>query len=211
MKRITWKKDTIISIALKDNTYCLAQMLQEPYLCLFNLFSKDNKWDDITINQSDILFIKPVVRAFLKSGSVEKKTNIKPLENIEVPTRWIKTFAGSMKIDLWENTEDEISFIHLAQKKGAMLVENSFDTQNRPIENTIINSINLEDNQTIKNHEINSLSIYPELNERLYLCYIHKQNIDPMKMIAFNKEVPLFCKEYIKAISGKYTIEELGY
>jgi len=32
-----------------------------------------------------------------------------------------------------------------------------------------------------------------------------------MKMIAFNKEIPLFCKEYIKVISGKYTKEELGY
>jgi len=152
MKRITWKKNTIISIALKDNTYCLAQMLQEPYLCFFNLFSKDDKWDDIIINQSDILFIKPIVRAFLKSGSVEKKTNIKP-------------FAGSMKIDLWENTKDEISFIHLADKKGAMLIEIDFDTQ----------------------------------------------NIDPMKMITFNKELPLCCKEYIKAISGEYTIEKLGY
>ncbi|MGX9079541.1 hypothetical protein ACWTQY_27115, partial [Klebsiella pneumoniae] len=54
------------------------------------------------------------------------------------------------------------------------------------------------------------LSVFPETNERLYLCYLFGKNVSPEKDISFNFELPKEYETYVKII-GNLTEEEKAY
>ncbi len=51
----------------------------------------------------------------------------------------------------------------------------------------------------------------PSLNERLFLCYKLKKNVDPSKEIMFKQQIPLEYKTYVDIISGTIPLTDLGY
>lgn len=69
------------------------------------------------------------------------------------------------------------------------------------IKKVIIPSIAKPDLETINKYELTNVRIYAELNERLYLCYKMKRNVDPLKELTFDLPIPLEYKEYINIIS----------
>ena len=66
----------------------------------------------------------------------------------------------------------------------------------------IIDQIPVTDQETIDKYELTDVRIYPEFNERLYLCYKLGKNVDPLKDLVFNRPIPLDYKEYIDIISS---------
>lgn len=68
-----------------------------------------------------------------------------------------------------------------------------------------------KDYSRIINYELATIELYPNLNERLYLCYKFYRNIDPEKEIIFKQEIPLEYKNYLDIISGETTLADLGY
>lgn len=61
----------------------------------------------------------------------------------------------------------------------------------------IIKSIDPSDSDTIDQHEIDSLTVFPATNERLHLCWHFGRNLDPDKDIMFNRKMPLDYLTYV--------------
>ena len=57
MSKVIWRANRVISIETrrkdenrKENVYVLAQMINNAQLLVFNLFSTDNRWENIDLN-----------------------------------------------------------------------------------------------------------------------------------------------------------------
>lgn len=202
MAKIAWKANRVISIETrkkdenrKENVYVLAQMINRAQLLVFNLFSTDNKWENIDLSKAPILFCTYVTRQFITNSNVFIQ-DIEPLKGYEPPKYQIHTIGAlARKVTLWEGTADEKEILILGEG-GGKLIEGDI---NGPV---IMEQIPFTDNETIDKYELTDVRIYAEFNERLYLCYKFGKNVDPMKDLVFNRPIPLEYKEYIYIISS---------
>ena len=202
MHKVRWKANRVISIETKrkdenrkENVYVLAQMINRAQLLVFNLFSTDNKWENIDLSKAPILFCTYVTRQFITNSNVYVQ-DIEPLKDYEPPKYQIHTIgACARKIRVWEGTKDEKEFLIIGEG-GGKLIEGDIDG---PV---IMEKIPFTDNETIDKYELTDVRIYAEFNERLYLCYKFGKNVDPMKDLVFNRPIPLEYKEYIDIISS---------
>jgi hypothetical protein len=202
MARIVWKEDDLISIETRTGIYVLAQMLYEPYLFIYEEFGDEAVWKDIDLSTVPMLFCHAVTRQFLKNSNVTKQT-FKGIKHDNLPNRWISQNSEARKIRLWEGTPDEKEIIDLGE--GGMLIEKDIfqkGFQQTKDQIVVIPQISLNDQETIEKYELTNLGVYPEFNERLYLCYQLKKNVDPLKDLAFNRPIPLAYKRYIEIISS---------
>ena len=202
MSKVIWRANRVISIETrrkyenrKENVYVLAQMINNAQLLVFNLFSTDNRWENIDLNEAPILFCTYVTRQFIGYSNVYIQ-DIEPLKNYEPPKYQIDTFNPVVrKVRLWEGTKDEKEILILGEG-GGRLIEGDI---NGPV---IMPFIPFTDNETIDKYELTDVRIYSEFNELLYLCYKFGRNVDPMKDLVFNRPIPLEYKEYIDIISS---------
>ncbi|MBQ3544570.1 MAG: hypothetical protein IJA34_06250 [Lachnospiraceae bacterium] len=202
MQKVTWKANRVISIETrrkdenrKENVYVLAQMINKAQLLVYNLFSTDNKWENIDLSKAPILFCTYVTRQFITNSNVFIQ-DIEPLKDYEPPKYRIHTIGACVRrITLWEGTKDEKEIMILGEG-GGKLIEGDI---NGPV---IMEQIPFTDNETIDKYELTDVRIYAEFNERLYLCYKFGKNVDPMKDLVFNRPIPLEYKEYIYIISS---------
>lgn len=216
MGRVIWKENKVLCIETRKGIFVLAQMIKEPFMIFFNSFSKDSKFTERDLKNTPILFLHAVTRQFLKKSNIET-LKIEPFENYEPPLLWIKENAGSRFVTVWEGTENERKFISFGEN-GARLVEKDIlknGKYNHPsglYDKSIkeLNPKNVDINEIV-NYELTSIEIYPNLNERLFLCHLKGKNVDPAKNILFNIDMPLHYKKYIDIVSGLVKLEELGY
>ena len=201
MPKVSWKANRVISIETKrkdenrkENVYVLAQMINRAQLLVFNLFSTDNEWENIDLSQSPILFCTYVTRQFVSNSNIYIQ-DIMPLKDYEPPKYRIDIIGiCTREITVWEGTKDEKKLIMLGNG-GGRLIEG--DVSGR----VIMPVVSYTDNATIDKYELMNVRIYPEFNERLYLCYKLGKNVDPLKDLVFNRQIPLEYKEYIDIIS----------
>lgn len=64
----------------------------------------------------------------------------------------------------------------------------------------IVEDIPLDDSATIDNHEMTSIRVFPELLERIHLCRKYGRNVDPIKDMAFGREIPIDYRNYVDII-----------
>lgn len=200
MGRVIWKENQILSIETRDNIYVISQMLKEPYLIFFNLFRENNDWELLNLNQIPTLFCTAVTRQFLKQSKIST-LNVQHLTIESFPVHWIKINPDSRQITVWEGTPDEKTFFILGDGGGS-LVEKDITQSGFQEEKIIIPSISFSDDEIINNCELTTIGIYPELNERLFLCYQFGYNVNPYKELIFNKNIPIEYKKYIEIISS---------
>lgn len=201
-KKVIWRANQVISIetkrrdeSRKENVYVLAQMIGRAKLLVFNLFNKDNVWDNVNLQEAPILFCTSVTRQFIRNSNVFKQ-NIEPLKDYQPPKYNIDSFGFAKQITLWEGTPDEKT-IWMLGEGGGRLIEGEIG---QCVE--IMPEIPYDDDETIDKYELTNVRIYAEFNERLYLCYKFGKNVDPMKDLTFNRPIPLEYKEYIDIISS---------
>ena len=208
MTKVIWRANQVISIetkckdeSRKENIYVLAQMINKAQLLVFNLFNKDNNWEGIDLNKAPILFCTYVTRQFIANSNISKQ-KIAPLKDYQPPRRLINALSlGVRYVDLWKGTPDERRIMVLGEGGGRLIEGDIGDC----IE--IIHRIPFTDDETIDKYELTHVRIYPEFNERLYLCYKMGKNVDPMKDLIFNRPIPLEYKDYIDIISPKKSQE----
>ena len=210
MAALTWKEGKVISIETRENIFVLAQLGPEPYLIIFNLFSHNDVWKDVELTPESILFCHAVTRSFLKRSKLTEKKHIESLKTIEYPKYWISKSPNSYTVKIWAGTPDEMNFLSLGEG-GASLVENDITVSGFKETKIIIPVISPNDKETINKFELTSISIYPEFNERLFLCYKFKKNVDPAKALLFNHDLPVEYKRYFQIVSGQVELSELGY
>ena len=155
MSKVIWRANRVISIETrrkdenrKENVYVLAQMINKAQLLVFNLFSTDNRWENIDLNEAPILFCTYVTRQFIACSNVYIQ-DIVPLKNYEPPKYQIDTLNPvARKVRLWEGTKDEKEIIILGEG-GGRLIEGDI---NGPV---IMPFIPFTDNETIDKIEEN--------------------------------------------------------
>lgn len=202
MSKVIWKANRVISIETKrkdenrkENVYVLAQMINRAQLLVFNLFSTDNRWENIDLSKAPILFCTYVTRQFVSNSNIYIQ-DIMPLKDYEPPKYRIDCIGiYTREITVWEGTKDEKKFLMLGNG-GGRLIEGDISGK------VIMPVVSYTDNVTIDKYELMNVRIYPEFNERLYLCYKFGKNVDPLKDLVFNRQIPLEYKEYIDIISS---------
>ena len=119
MAAIRWKKNKVISIGTRrGSVYVLAQMLDEPFLAVFNLFREDDEWADVDLTNIPLLFCRSVTRQFLKYSRT-RKVSVAPHIETPVSDQWIDAFPGTRSTTLWSGTSLEREMIVLGEKPGA--------------------------------------------------------------------------------------------
>lgn len=73
---LKWAKNMVFSLKLRNNHFVLMQMMDKGYLIVFNHFREIDEWNDLTLQESDILFKCYALKNFLKrSSAVYQKKN----------------------------------------------------------------------------------------------------------------------------------------
>ena len=209
----SWKEGKLISIRLKNNVYVLAQMVKEPYLVCFNLFDKENDWQGVTLSKDKVLFCHAVSRQFIRYSDITVVKEIEPLKDYKLPRKWIYGGLGSRKRILFLNGKEREVLIPVGYYS---LVERDLDIyENNHIhglfKKILIDNITQEHWEKIINIEDMSIDVYPNLNERLYLCYLAGKNINPTLDIDLGKEIPESYETFVDIITGAVPLKDLGY
>ena len=63
--------------------------------------------------------------------------------------------------------------------------------------------MSLTDNAVIDGYELTTIDLFPNLNERVYLCSLLKRNVDPAKDIKFDREIPVEYLDFVKIYAAK--------
>lgn len=203
----------MISIGLRDGVYVLAQMVREPYLVFFNCFNLDKDWPGLDLNQEQILFCHAVTRQFLRFSSVTVQKNILPLEDYRLPGEWIYSHLGGSPVSLSLNGKTwdlkgfggQYSLVQADKSSGL--------PQDNPImglfQSYIIADIQKEDWARVKDAETMSIEIFPQLNERLYLCYLAGKNVNPELDLCLGRPLPSSYQVYLELNTGQGTAHQL--
>ena len=201
-KSVRWKSGQVISIETRDGVFVLAQMGPSPFLVIFSHFrDSDNDWGTVRLNQASVLFCRPVTRQFLRHSTIRVVTEVLPLTPVSYPNAWIDGGGESRRVTLWAGTSDELSFFVIG-KGGGRLVHNDITVPGFKEQPVIMESIPASDIATIEGHELTSIAVYPEFNERLYLCSRSGCNVDPDKELLFDQEMPLAYKRFFQIRAG---------
>jgi hypothetical protein len=128
-----------------------------------------------------------------------------------LPIHWIKEFPGSRRVTLWKGTKQERSVLLLSERPGGQLIEKHLDAVGFEDWPVIMRSIALDDRETIDKHEMNCIWTFPQLNERLFLCRILGQRVDPEKDITFDRPVRPEYRTYVDMLACHGIPEDWGY
>jgi hypothetical protein len=192
MARIPWREGKVLSVETRSKIFVIAQMLVAPYMAFFHLFRKHDQWDDVDLQQVDLLFCCAVARQFIRHSQATRQ-DIAPARFKSLPRRWISGDAEATVVTIWKGTRHQRDVMILGEKGGSLIEEDMGSDSSKVIKKRIAFS----DDATIDNHELTDIRIYPELNERLYLCYKFGRNVDPLKDLMFRREIPREYNRYI--------------
>ncbi|GEQ86159.1 hypothetical protein ULMS_16670 [Patiriisocius marinistellae] len=190
-------------------------MIKSPYIIFYNHSENANLFNDIELKEENILFFHAVTKQFLKKSELET-LSIEPLIDYNIPKLWLKEDSSSRMIKVWENTPDEIEYISLGENGAKLIDKNILNLDSFTLSQSQKDKIS-KSNFTknidgyLNEYELTSVEIYPNLNERLLLCKKFNKNVDPAKDILFNEKLPLEYKTYVKIVSGKFPLADLGY
>ncbi|MCD8455103.1 hypothetical protein G1K75_12455 [Tenacibaculum finnmarkense] len=208
MARIHWKENKILSIETRKGLYVLAQMIAEPYLVFYNTFNTNQDWGNVDLENIPVLFHTAVAREFLNFSNITTIKSIKANKKEDLNPKRIKTESIYRNVKTWEGTDKEIDF--LIKGEGGILIEKSpYVNVSFGEEKVLKHKIDaIHDSELIDDSELERILFSPGLNERLFLCYKYGKNVDPLKDLIFNRDIPLDYEVYIKLYADKMTEKE---
>lgn len=215
IKRFSWARPKVFSIALRDGSFALAQSLHSPYVAFFDLFSDDSGWDGTVLSAERLMYINPVTRQFVRQASLYVVPDVAPI-TVPLPRQWIHESPRAQTVTVFEGTANAMDLITFGAD-GASLVEKDI-TRGGPglhpsgiYDEVLIERIADDDDAAIDGHGLMSAAVYPNVNERLLLNKQMGHRRDPLKDLQFNKPIPPDYLTFMKIISGKHRLSELGY
>jgi hypothetical protein len=206
MARIQWKENKILCVETRKGLFVLAQMLKEPYLLFFNIFSSEKDCRNLDPTSGQILFYTAVAREFLNSSNIiVHKLNAESRRDLCIDR--IKTESIYRKTRLWKGTENEIEILILGHG-GKLVRKDPYGSGMSKDELIVMNKIENSDTAAIDKFELDRMLFHPTLNERLYLCYKFGKNVDPIKDFVFDRDVPLDYLVFARLYSNTIALEE---
>ncbi len=207
-RRISWKKDKVFSIKLRNGHYALLQMLSSSgRIAVFDHFRKMNEWNDVRLTANNVLFTGVLMDSVLKRSVLAVHKDVGPAERIEYSETRISIGHELRRVKVWEGTEDEREFLMMGEGNNKL---RRYHRENDELCEEYI-PLSLDDYDRYKDVELTNVYDYPTFNERLFLCELFGRNVDPLKEIAFSRPLPLEYRTYIDIIAGDIPLGELGY
>ncbi len=206
-RRISWKKDRIFSLELKQGYYALLQMMGgNGHVAVFSCFRKDQDWGEIQLGPENVLFYCYLLNCVLKRTPVQVHKDISPAQGLEPPKDRID--GGSFrKVRFWEGTPHERELFMLGDP-DLFLVHREF-IDGRCVDTSEV--LPKSDYEKVRHLELTNLRCYPEFNERLLLCAKRGENYDPLREVVFDQALEQDAVTYTEIISGVVPLSELGY
>ena len=196
------RKDTILAIETRKGLYVLAQSIGNYTLVFFNIFYENiDQFNCIKLNKKDILCCITPVKTFFKKANIEK-IKITPLLDIFDQNKKDHVTFELMSLAktyiIYSGTKDELEI-------------NYWDGDLRLV-NWKIEKIKkldkIKDKRIIEKYQFDTMGMYGELNEKLYLSYRYGKYVEPLKDMIMNEKLPLEYKTYFLITSEKITEEE---
>ncbi len=206
-KRVPHREGRVFSVKLRNGWFAVLQMLRRPNVAVFNEFRSEDDWDDIELDDGKVLFVCPVLRAFLKRSQLHFHTKIKPVQSIDVPEWTLNPQGAWENVTVWPGTPHERTVMTKGGEGGVGLYRSFCEPGNVGDEYV---PVSLADYDLYLNIETAHLRDYPEFNERLFLCSELEYNIDPLKELMFRRPMDPICRPYIGIVSGE-RISKYGY
>lgn len=83
----------------KENVYVLAQMINKAQLLVFNMFNKDNHWENVDLKEAPILFCEYVTRQFISQSNIFRQ-EIEPIKDYQPPKYQIQSYDMGAGVSL---------------------------------------------------------------------------------------------------------------
>ena len=195
------RKNYVIGIETRKNLFILAQSIGNGTVVFFNCFGKNpDEFKDIDLEKLEILSCITTANLFFKKCNL-MKLKIKPrldLVDYNKTEHLAFGFTEWKKYVIYKKTVDEME---IEIRCGDLrLVNWKFET----IKNLDIN----KDKNIIKKYVLNTMGVYGELNERLYLSYVFGKFVESIKELIIGAKIPLEYKTYYEIIMQKITKNE---
>lgn len=207
MARLPWKKDKVFAVETRPKLWAIGQMLEKPVVASFDVFTRKPTEFPIDLETCGILFVCAELNFISCSNTLRLK--LAPRTSIPIPRRWIEAYSridrrSAQALKTWgpcHGEEDEYMVVFKGTKHerkfwmwlGACLVEKGPRWTNP----RFVADIDPHDEATVASHELTNMRTNPELNERLYLCYKLRKNVDPLKDMILRRPIPPIYKRYV--------------
>lgn len=192
MSRVPWRVGKVISIETRDGIFVLAQMIQDPYIVFFNVFNDSHNWPSTELESIPVLYIAGVTRQFVSKSNVKYLKHIDAV-TVDQPKAWIHPNQDFVYRTIWTELPIELTVCYYGDHGGSLIERDitapdfaSFNNSERVIVE-VLPSGNFD---AIEGYELTTLRTFPHENERLYLCYLFKKNVDPEKELMFDLPLP---------------------
>lgn len=196
MARIRWREGTLLSIPLR-NGFALGQMFQEPYLVVYDQFRDDEDWD---LEDPRILFFAAVARNVVSRCTALAARRPVPTSEA-LPRTWIHVHPSATRVTVWPGTPRQRELI-LIGKGGGDLVELDLRARGPRDPPVVRRDIEFSDAASLDDHELTNIRTHPEFLERLALCKHFGRNVDPLKDLLFQREIPVEYQAYVAILAG---------
>src|SRR5579862_495697 len=85
-RQVRWKKNQVFSLKLRNGSFVLIQMLPERgRVAVFNIFRDEDRWDDVTLMPSDVLFYCIILKSILARSVINTVTHVSGVERLQFP------------------------------------------------------------------------------------------------------------------------------
>jgi len=190
MSTIRISENNVLAVETRTGLFVIAQALKHRTLVFFNLFTQSPLSLNAELENEKVLCCVTPTRDFFQGSNIIR-LKIKPASNVakyreqnrladELLTPW-ESFI------VYKGTKDEFEIPYV--KTGELRL---VDWQCQ----TLKHLNKQQDKEIIESHQLATMGIYGELNERLYLCYRYGRYVEPLKDLRMGKELPLAYKSY---------------
>lgn len=108
MTRISWKENRVLSIETRKGVYVVGQMLKQPYIRFYNMFTAESSPNNVNTIKLTVLFTAAITRQFLRYSQVYVLKDATPdIREIDSDI-WINQFSGSRKVIAYQGSGEEI-------------------------------------------------------------------------------------------------------
>lgn len=184
LNRFSWKENDVYFVPVTDSVSTVVQLLQKPYIIMFNIFLENSisAWDEIELQDIQEIRVIRVLKSAVKLVAKQKlkDTAIIPKTDVELPKHYISQDFGNRRFNL----------VCIDPKIGDLGMGNPI------VETDIYPANSLE---RLERYELTALHTAKDLMHRLYWSYSVNFGLDKYKEYYMNCITPVPVHEYLNA------------
>lgn len=202
MAKIIIKENNVLAVETRPHLFVIAQALKNKTLVFFNIFTQTPLSLSLELKNAAVLCCVAPVKNFYANTPM-LKLNAAPVMELEQLGRqdhlaFELTNSGRQAVTVYQDTDDEMIIPAVPMGDLRLVNWQLLTLQHLSKE---------KDQALIAAHQLETMGVYGELNERLYLSYRFGKYVEPMKDLLMGKVHPAY-KVYYQIIAQQITAAE---